>query len=537
MLFGLPLPEWGIPVALVALLGAVWLAKFPPLGYLFWPQTNQGIYLYIGQRILDGAAPYRDVFDNKGPLLYLLNALGLGVAHGSFWGVYVMEYCAFSVATALGFVTLKRTVGLLAAAVGMLFFVLLVNRILLGDAEEEYLIPIQWAVLYVLTLKQPAAPSTRAYLLIGVLGSLPLFLKPTEVGLWGALVVVEIAIALSSRAALTCVKRLAALAAGGLLGSCAFLIYLASVGVLRAFVDQYLLFNFSYTGDNPWLSRLTSVLFGAGFVGHLTAAAVLVLWMLTCRLAFVSWREGTPDRLAYLAVIWWPVEVVLSSVSGKQHEEFYLTWTVPMVLLLALALSARARSWPQFWRGRTSGTSAVTVSLVILALVGTLGPLEAHAHDLAGLLVHPHYWSSPPRDIYAVARYIDEHTSGSERVLVWGEYSANVNFLARRQSPTRFAAQMLLYGTTRNSQGELVRSFLGDLQKHPPAMIVDTSPTYGREVGNGDAPPLSAATGSWPRGPSGFCNAWRDVFTYLQANYVKSETLPFFPHWIVYVHR
>jgi hypothetical protein len=239
MHFGRTLPEWSIPVALVAVLGAVWLARFPPLGGIWYPEINQGIYLYIGQRILDGAAPYRDVFDNKGPLLYLLNALGLGVANGSFWGVYVMEYFAFSVATALGFVTLKRTMGLLAAAVGMLFFVLLVNRILMGDTEEEYLIPIQWAVLYVLTLKQPAAPSNRTYFLIGVLGSLPLFLKPTEVGLWGALVIVEIAIALSSRAALTCIKRLAALVAGGLLGSCAFLIYLASVGVLRAFVDQY----------------------------------------------------------------------------------------------------------------------------------------------------------------------------------------------------------------------------------------------------------------------------------------------------------
>jgi len=528
---------WGIPVALVALLGAVWLAKFPPLGHVFWPQTNQGIYLYVGQQLLDGAAPYRDVFDNKGPLLYLLNAFGLAVAHGSFWGVYAMEYSAFAVATVLGFFTLRRRLDTPAAAVGMLFFVMLVDRVVFGNLEEEYLLPVQWAALYVLMAKHPAEPRVRAYFFIGVLGALAVFLKPTEVGLWGALVVVELVFALTSRAAKSCVKRLAALAAGGLLGSAVFLTYLASVGALRDFVDQYLLFNLGYTGASSWSSRLSSVSFGAGLLGYLTTGAVLILWFLTCRLALLRWRNGDPDRFAYLAVVWWPLEVLLSSVSGRHHEEFYITWTAPMVLVVALALHARQGGWPRLTGSGRTVARAVTVSLVLLALLGTLAPLVEHARNLGGLVVHPKYWSAPPRNHYAVADYIVAHTRSDDLVLVWGGYSANVNFLAQRRSPSRFPAQMLLYPTTGGYHDELVRSFLDDLQAHPPVMIVDTSPTYGLGHGSGDTPPVDSPAGSWPGGPPAFRSAWSQVFSYLQSTYVKATVLPFYPHWIVYIRR
>ena len=527
--------QWIVPVALVGLLAAVWTAHFPPMGHLFSPQTNQGIYLYIGREILNGAAPYRDVFDNKGPLLYLLNALGLAVARGSFWGVYVVEYCLFALATVLGFYTLRRRFGILAASVAMLFFVLLLNRILLGDAEEEYIIPVQWVVLYLLTLTRRGAPSLRVYFAVGALGSLPLFLKPTEVGLWAALVVVELGLTLSARDLRSCSERLAAMVAGGLLGSAAFLVYLWSDGALHAFVDDYVLFNFSYTGANGWLSRFSSVLVGAGRLGDVTAAAVLVLWVFACRLAFLDWRGGSRDRFPYLAVAWWPLEIILSSVSGRQHWEFYLTWTVPMVLLVAIALSSAAARKRQLKGRQAARTSLAILVVVLVALAGTVGPLERHAHSLAGLLVHPKYWSSPPRDWYAVAQYIDAHTASNDLVLMWGGYSANINFLAQRRSPTRFPAQMLLYSPTGDHNGHLVRSFLDDLTRHPPAMIVDTSPTYGGQAGT---PPLNTLPGSWPPGtPATFRNQWRQVLAYVQSNYARSTTLPFYPHWIVYLRR
>ncbi len=86
-----------VPIGLALLLGVFWFAVHNPINFI--PHSDSSVYLYIGQHLLKGAVPYRDTFDNKGPLLYLVNALGLTLGAGSFWGVYVLEYSLLALST------------------------------------------------------------------------------------------------------------------------------------------------------------------------------------------------------------------------------------------------------------------------------------------------------------------------------------------------------------------------------------------------------------------------------------------------------
>lgn len=52
--------------------------------------VDSGVFQYIGRKILEGYMPYRDIFDHKGPLLYLLNALGLQLMGRH--GIWLMEW-------------------------------------------------------------------------------------------------------------------------------------------------------------------------------------------------------------------------------------------------------------------------------------------------------------------------------------------------------------------------------------------------------------------------------------------------------------
>ena len=126
-----------VPLGLAVLLTILWFARFNPITH-FTPSTDDGLYLYIGQQLLKGAAPYRDVFDNKSPLLYLVSALGLALGAGSFWGAYVLEYCLLVASTVLTYLVLRARVGWLVAGLAALFFVLEVGHITGGDHEEEY---------------------------------------------------------------------------------------------------------------------------------------------------------------------------------------------------------------------------------------------------------------------------------------------------------------------------------------------------------------------------------------------------------------
>ena len=55
----------------------------------FWTDTN--IYFTIGRGLREGLMPYRDLFDHKGPLLYLLYGLAAGISNTDFSGVFLLE--------------------------------------------------------------------------------------------------------------------------------------------------------------------------------------------------------------------------------------------------------------------------------------------------------------------------------------------------------------------------------------------------------------------------------------------------------------
>ena len=47
--------------------------------YVFYPKApllDSSVFRYIGTIMHDGCVPYRDSFDHKGPLIFLINYLG-----------------------------------------------------------------------------------------------------------------------------------------------------------------------------------------------------------------------------------------------------------------------------------------------------------------------------------------------------------------------------------------------------------------------------------------------------------------------------
>ena len=49
----------------------------------FWTDSN--LYFTIGRGMTEGLMPYRDLFDHKGPLIFVLYALGALVSDRRFW--------------------------------------------------------------------------------------------------------------------------------------------------------------------------------------------------------------------------------------------------------------------------------------------------------------------------------------------------------------------------------------------------------------------------------------------------------------------
>lgn len=65
-----------------------------------WVDVN--CFFTVGRGILHGLVPYRDLYEQKGPLIYFLFALAGQISENSFLGVYILEGLCFSCFVYLG---------------------------------------------------------------------------------------------------------------------------------------------------------------------------------------------------------------------------------------------------------------------------------------------------------------------------------------------------------------------------------------------------------------------------------------------------
>lgn len=155
----------------------------------FWTDTN--LYFTIGRGMTEGLMPYRDLFDHKGPLIFVLYAIGALVSDTSFLGVFLLE--AFSLAIALYLA--QRTVALYGKGWLMLLVIPLTAILTVtcaafnqGGSAEEFCLPAlslgQYAALCRMRKGERCDHPERLHLLFGAAMGWVFAIKYTDCGLF-----------------------------------------------------------------------------------------------------------------------------------------------------------------------------------------------------------------------------------------------------------------------------------------------------------------------------------------------------------------
>lgn len=536
-------------LAAISLLGLALLSVAPAMPSLTRvPNVDDAIFQYVGQRLREGDLLYRDVFDHKPPLVFLLNALGLSLGDGSRWGIWALQLLAVSAAGFIGYVCLRNAFGALAGWLGAAGF--LVNLAFVfegGNLTEAYALPLFFLIIAWLlamsgrkragwqafllgaaaglasSLKQPlAAPmlAAGAMLFLRRIGADSKHERQAQRGLiellwmlagfgvvwaiwfgyfavqgaladfWDAAFVYNFTvsgIALSARlsalveggyflvsaspffalaiagwfAALAHLlvhhKRLLKLATTRWIGYAAALLGLLLVanGLLQS---GFRLYSLETLSPYRWANLLAGLVLLAGGVGYGASRLPQALYS---RLSKQS--RAADERVSLLlgfAVIDLPLEFILSGLSGSNYRHYF------MPLLPSLAILAGFLVWSVRVYLPQSGKSALPVvwagALAIpLVMVGILQSVN-------------HIYFTQDRAVTEAAAYIDQNTTPDESILVWGGYPM-IYTTSQRRAPGRIFYVKHLFSGTPASQ-RYAQEFLGDVQSHPPALILETRP-------------------------------------------------------------
>ena len=142
----------------------------------------------VGKSILHGMVPYRDVFEQKGPIILFLHSLGAWISFDSFRGVWLIEIvsCFFFLLISWHIIRIrlgKKALPFLPLIALIVFSAASFDQ---GDSAEEFCIPLMAYTLLVgyRALENRRLPSRREWILIGVTSGCVLWTKFSILGFY-----------------------------------------------------------------------------------------------------------------------------------------------------------------------------------------------------------------------------------------------------------------------------------------------------------------------------------------------------------------
>lgn len=277
--------------------------------------ADNAIFLTVGKAITQGWVPYVDIVENKGPVLFLLNALPQFFMDGTL-GVFMIEALMMVGATLLILNMARKLQGekksafCAIAPVGA-YFATLTNSINSGNFGEEYNLFLLVVGLWALVRAVTGAKKRQWFspFLLGFATAAIALIKVSDAPASCVIILFYLIwMALEKRSFW---KDFFACIAGIALISVPVFIYLGVNGAIGPMFEEYILSNFSHVGGEEELgfiaARVAMIAEGNYYVkmsieplyGTLIAAVIaLVCWLLGGRE-----KEGHPLLMICFAVV------------------------------------------------------------------------------------------------------------------------------------------------------------------------------------------------------------------------------------------
>lgn len=322
----------------------LFFTKSSPL-YYFNDWVDSNAFFTMGKGMIHGLVPYRDLFEQKGPLLYAIHAIAYLMFPTSFTGVYIFESIAMAV-NLLFFYKIARyylssTASMMVATL-MPFFILNEKAFKFGDSAEEFTIPFVMCLLYLVFRNINSGNKLRFsrtdYFINGLLVGSIIWIKYTLIGAWIGFYV-TILILTIIRLDFKQLVNAVLFTIGGIIVACApWLLYFEINGALRDLYNVYVYFNiYMYPSQHSLLGKFIQSLintfdaYNANFEVKIATLLGVILFMFTTIL-----EKDILNRIMIMMIMFFSSVIIY--IGGKTLGYYFLLLT-PFALLGLLCLA------------------------------------------------------------------------------------------------------------------------------------------------------------------------------------------------------
>lgn len=449
--------------------------------FFFGPKDyghDAGIFAYIGYAVTQGKALYTGAWDNKGPLLYLIDALGILINYSH--GIYIMELLTlfgtvvFLYKTAGLFVS--RGVAVPCAIVSMLSLTATLEG---GNLSEEYALPFTALAFYLIAkyLRNGLRLKAVEMMLVGM-GISAVFLLRMNILAFLCVAVLGVIIVLLKERNYKELGRVFLFAfLGFAIFTAPFVIYLAAKGSLKACIDSAYLGAvgaFSPISRGKRINNVNNMALSLSASGSLFIAVLFVFFFALDYMLNKKYKKHEYDPFDVLCVISFFglfATLLANSLSGANHLHYFMAFVPAMILpTVWLAKAALRLAKPEKLGGKIKKYYKPAVSFGLAAVIGFSCILQFSISM---------FWrykyerkTEKPASADLVVDYIQKNSEETDLIEVIGYNTAVSSYFGAK----RLAASNYFYYAngrfSEEAKTEFANKIAGDLMKNHPKLIM-----------------------------------------------------------------
>ncbi|MEX0800009.1 MAG: glycosyltransferase family 39 protein [Dehalococcoidia bacterium] len=422
---------------------------------------DQGGYATIARGWLDGSIPYRDLWDNKGPLLFLWYAGSFSWLGESVVAPRVMAGVAAGLSVPFVWAATRTLFGPREAGLAAALFALSFANVYLqvtANAEVFALLPLT-AGLWAFSSGAKEGRLWR-FLAAGVFTTLAVFTRQSALwtflgyGVWLGVLFLRQP---DERRRLA--EAGAALAAGGALGAVPFVAYFAAHGALYELWQAMFEFNWQWAGEFPLYRKLVPPM----LMNPAPLAGGLIFWALAGIGGWRLWLRG--DRSAWLILTFLLFSELGAQTLGKASPHYSVQLLPGAAVAGGVGTLYAVERWREGRRRLAPWLAAATAVTLAAALFAYLQPTATDRFEVQ--YTYRDYAEGAIR-APEIAAAVEAMTDPGDYVYEWGRES-EIYFLADREPASRW-----LHNRPYSVDKSMIDEVIADFGERQPAVILFT---------------------------------------------------------------
>ena len=418
------------------------------------PGIDSSVFIYTTQQVMKGKLLYKEVFDHKGPTLYLLHAIGLKILNGNWSGIWLLQMLCYFVTSAFLYKTLRfffnKKISVLSIVTVLLYQGALEYG---GNTTETWALPFTSIALYIFTLyfvKQKRF-SVLQLLALSVTFILTLFLRPNLIAVWGIFGIVVIFDLVQSKRWKEILSYAFFILVFCLLSVFPFFMYAYLKGIIQDSIYSIFLFNMEYSsaeGISGFVLVFLKTLRTMGRPSYVYLSIILLTYILYVVLYF---KEIYHKK--YTVAIVGSILLIALSCSIRNGNQYYFVQFVP-VLMFPIAACFSFFAEKLFKR-------QYTFTIFFFLILNFFLIFETY------IAIRDNYKNDERAFYIRLSAIISQYTDRSDKILEMGN-DLNVYLFSNRESSSKYP---FIFPIIENDK--LRELYLAELENKPrPKLII-----------------------------------------------------------------